>query len=557
MLRFILFSAFALYFYSAVAQISNNVSLLGHWDDNTLQQQSGVQYNDIWGYAVNGKEFALVGARQKVLFLDITNPSQITQIAAINGGSSTIWRDIKTYGTYAYSVADAASEGLMVFDLSQIDAAVNPTVTKVAQMTTHFTKAHNIFVDTDHGILYVAGANAAGGDLVVYDLKPNPAMPTFVRNINLPGDYIHDVYVKNHIAYCSHATNGLYIYDLSAITSVAGIASGTGTYTELGRIDFYNHQGYNHSSWAKGDYIVFADETHGKPLKVADASDLGDIEIIDYVQSNRLGVANPTSSAGSIPHNPFILGDMLVVSYYHEGVVFYDMSDPTNVTEIGYYDTSTAHTSYSGFDGCWGVYPYLPSGRVIASDDLNGLFVLDATTAMASMLPVSWEYVEAQAQDAAVVINWQTSQEVNNKGFWIERLKADNRFERLGFVHASETYDYSYTDKTAATGVNFYRIAQQDYDGSIHYSSLVSARIEKEKDIIGLYPNPVNSGSSFSVQMAKAASLKVDLLNMQGQVVQSYTAPSPKSMHHLRLPALSAGAYVLKSELQEFKLIIK
>ncbi|MEZ4985085.1 MAG: hypothetical protein R2795_08640 [Saprospiraceae bacterium] len=64
----------------------------------------------------------------------------------------------------------------------------------------------------------------------------------------------------------------------------------------MARIDGYQYEGYSHSAWKLGNYMVFADETHGTPLGLADISDLDDIEITDRFQSNLLQVANPTSN---------------------------------------------------------------------------------------------------------------------------------------------------------------------------------------------------------------------------------------------------------------------
>ena len=65
-------------------------------------------------------------------------------------------------------------------------------------------------------------------------------------------------------------------------------------------------------------------------------------------------------------------------SYIH----FINVSDPANPVLIdpflgGYYDTYPSNTEYNGYAGCWGVYPYLPSGNILASDMSNGLFVLE------------------------------------------------------------------------------------------------------------------------------------------------------------------------------------
>jgi len=553
----LLTSMILLIIFSFVHGQSLNTTFLGSYDDNSLLIQSGIQYNDIWGYASGGKEFAIIGTREKILFLDVTNPANITPISYITPGGNSTWRDMKTFGTYAYAVADRGSEGLLTFDLSDIDKSTNPTVTQVNQQNALFTRAHNVFIDTDNGILYVLGANVANADIIIYELNTNPANPTHVKTVDLPGNYIHDAYVKNHIAYCSHGGNGLFVYDMSNITIPA---DGSGAFTELGRIDIYNHQGYNHSSWASGDYIVFADETHGKPLKMVDASDWEDMQIIDFFQSNQLGVPNPTTSVGSIPHNPFIIGNLCIVSYYHDGVVFYDISDPNNVSEVGYYDTETSNTTYSNYAGCWGVYPFLPSGRIIASDVLNGLQVLEISSSLSALtiLPVTWKSISAQVVNKQVKLDWSTGEELNNKGFWVQKQNNKGKFEDLGFILPNTNKTYTYWDESPYVGQNIYRIAQEDYDGTISYSSLASATIKGDETKWMLFPNPIFEGTSIVLETEKASPFRGDLFDIHGRLIQQYSILSPSTKHTLVLPNLIPGCYLLKGDESEWmKVMIK
>jgi hypothetical protein len=78
----------------------------------------------------------------------------------------------------------------------------------------------------------------------------------------------------------------------------------------------------------------------------------------------------------NIVHNPFFLGNGLFLSYYHDGIQVYDLTDPLNPIRIAYYDTYPQNTTYSSYYGAWGVYPYLPSGTIVASDINHGLFLL-------------------------------------------------------------------------------------------------------------------------------------------------------------------------------------
>ena len=75
--------------------------------------------------------------------------------------------------------------------------------------------------------------------------------------------------------------------------------------------------------------------------------------------------------------NP-IASSYLVTSYYTSGVTVIDASNPYNLQEVAFFDTSP---NYSGseFEGCWGAYPYLPSGLILASDQQTGLHILEIT----------------------------------------------------------------------------------------------------------------------------------------------------------------------------------
>jgi len=45
------------------------------------------------------------------------------------------------------------------------------------------------------------------------------------------------------------------------------------------------------------------------------------------------------------------------------------------LTEIAFFDTVPSNDDVD-FVGAWSVYPYLPSGTIIVSDTLSGLFIL-------------------------------------------------------------------------------------------------------------------------------------------------------------------------------------
>jgi|GEM_PF-816563 len=345
-----------------LAQTALNMQKLYQYDDNTLPVKSGLNYNDCWGYVdASGREYGIMGSLEKVFFFNVTDPNNVQLITSIKPTptSNSLWRDFKTYGNYAYATADEGSEGLVVFNLSGL-----PNSVSMVNYTTVFQRAHNLYIDEKNGKMYIAGANTRTNGVIVYDLTANPANPTLCASVVLPGSYVHDLHVVNNRAYCNHGNNGMYIYNIANCAAPV----------ELGRINAYPTAGYNHSGWLSPDttFYAMADETHGSPIKWVNVSNPANIQITDEFNSALLGNLSP----GSIVHNPFILGKKVFNAYYHDGVQVFDATNPNDVVKIAYYDTQTSNTNYSGYFGAWGVYPYLPSGRIIASDINNGFFLL-------------------------------------------------------------------------------------------------------------------------------------------------------------------------------------
>ena len=345
-----------------------DMNLLSTW------QTGNQEFNDIWGYVDSqGREYAIIGSRSHYYFVDITNPTNPQLVDGFAGGNTTIWRDMKTYGQWAYGVCDNCSEGLSIFRLG--DSPASNGVQMVTQTTSFFTRAHNIFVDEPNGRMYVLGSNTQSSGVIILDIQTNPEVPIFLGASNLPGGYIHDMYVRDNIAYADSGPNGLYVYDMSNPTSIQ----------TLGSLTSYPQQGYNHASWLNdaGDVLIMADETHNRSVKAVDVSDLSDIEVTSLFRSELLAPA----ATGSIAHNPFVRDNYAVISYYHDGVQIFDISNPANVEQVAWYDTFAGNTNYNGFDGCWGVYPFLPSGNIIGSDGTGGLFVLEPTNITFSPIP--------------------------------------------------------------------------------------------------------------------------------------------------------------------------
>jgi choice-of-anchor B domain-containing protein len=345
----------------AQVQDSLNMSLLYRYDPDTIPTSGSREFNECFGYVTPaGEEIAVLGSSGRVHFFDVTDPVNTYEINWFTGGSVTTWRDMKTYKDHVYSVCDSCDEGLMVFDMADAPSSV----TLSNQTTEFFGRSHNIFIDECPGRLYAVGTDSLSGGLVVLDIATDPDNPILLKNMILAGGYVHDMYIKDNMAFCNHGNNGMYAYDFTDLDNPI----------LLGTLTDYAESGYNHSSWVNedGNTLVLCDETFNKGVKTVNIEDASDMYVEQVFRSTLLA---PDDTA-SIAHNPLIRGNIAFLSYYHDGVAVYDISDPANVQKVAYFDTEPNNTTYGGFTGCWGVYPFLPSGNILASDMTRGLHVL-------------------------------------------------------------------------------------------------------------------------------------------------------------------------------------
>lgn len=322
--------------------------------------------NDIWGWVDpdDGTEYALVGTVTGVSVVSLADPQNIVEVAFLPGANST-WRDIKTWGNYAY-VTNETSGGLMVIDLTGAPGNITATNWTPSAPGMDFTKAHNLYID-EFGYCYIAGANKNSGGMIILDVFSTPGSPQFVAAA--PAVYAHDVYVRDNKMYASEIYLGrLGIYDVSDKMNIPLLAAQQTPYS------------FTHNAWLNdaGDVVFTTDEKANAPIGAYDISDLDNIIELDQFRP----VA--TLGANVIPHNVHVWEDWLIISYYTDGGVIVDASKPDNLIEVGNWDTFLGGNG--GFNGAWGAYPFLPSGLVLLTDIGNGLFVCGANYVRACWL---------------------------------------------------------------------------------------------------------------------------------------------------------------------------
>jgi choice-of-anchor B domain-containing protein len=390
-----------------------NMNLLSRIDYQILHN---AQLNDIWGYVdEEGNEYALVGTTKGVSIVDVTDPENPVEVFW-EPGTDNIWRDLVTWGDYAY-ISTEANDGLLIIDLSPLPHSTTLPVSHFVDGGINYLSAHTVFADA--GYCYLFGTNVGNGGVQILDIHTDPMNPILVGQFD--NWYCHDGVVQNDTMYLGHIYDGFF--------SIVDVTDKSNPVL-LGTKTTPSH--FTHNVWptTNGKYAFTTDEVMNAYVASYDISDPSNIVELDKVQSS--------PGKKIVPHNTHFLNDFIVTSYYSDGVVIHDVTYPYNMIEVGNYDTHPLQNS--NYDGCWGAYPYLPSGIVLATDREYGLFVLGANYQKAA-------YLEGTVTDISTgdpidnvlisIASWQHEEKTNTSGFYAtgrpNEGTATVKYEKVGY----------------------------------------------------------------------------------------------------------------------------
>ncbi|MEO0580777.1 MAG: T9SS type A sorting domain-containing protein [Bacteroidota bacterium] len=164
--------------------------------------------------------------------------------------------------------------------------------------------------------------------------------------------------------------------------------------------------------------------------------------------------------------------------------------------------------------------------------------------------PVEWLSFEGEIQQNKALITWETTNEINNLGFDIQRQTATNDYESIGFVPAGtgkQTYRYAFVDETPSYGVNTYRLKQKDIDGQHTYSSTLTLNFEPQDvlTLIQVFPNPVKNQLHVRMQSPLSSEGRFEVYGLDGRKVQMEGVSVAAGIHELTFDTshLPQGVY--------------
>ncbi len=161
------------------------------------------------------------------------------------------------------------------------------------------------------------------------------------------------------------------------------------------------------------------------------------------------------------------------------------------------------------------------------------------------ILPIIYSKFSATQTKEYITLNWQTTTELNNKYFAVERSSNAVNYTAVAQVNSiasgAAVQDYAYTDKLPLAGTNYYRLKQVDKDGKFSYSKTVSIGYIKPGSI-QLFPNPAKD--KLTVKGLNAAiTSTIAVLDIQGKQLLQFTAKA--AAYSFSIGSLAPGTYMV------------
>lgn len=159
------------------------------------------------------------------------------------------------------------------------------------------------------------------------------------------------------------------------------------------------------------------------------------------------------------------------------------------------------------------------------------------------ILPIELVLFQGQQEEQIIQLRWSTSTPTNPDYFTVE--KSMDRFTWRGIgnipgaVNSTQPIQYLYMDINPMEGIQYYRLKENDSDGSSSYSNPIVVKFHGASSILSIYPNP-NSSRYLSIPGGDE-NYSFELRSITGKLLYS----KKLSKNSIELPAFPSGLYLI------------
>ena len=286
--------------------------------------------------------------------IDVTNPAQPAELGKWKRNGDGYSNDVKIVSTATKKYAIIADSPVDIVDVT------NPALPALAAQIPE--EAHTLFTETRAGttLAYFGNYDAS---TPVYNVT-DPAAPVRLGRYMSPGSFVHDLSIKDGVAYLNSWDAGLEVVDFNTPATPQLVGTWADTPT-----------GTSHSNWtttiAGRKIAVHGEESWGAHVDLVD---------IDPASANFMKPFATYKTRDHVSvHNIMIFGTKAYFTYYQDGVRVLDISNPDAPVLAGYFNTWDPQGPYSSsafFESAVGIDVDVARKLIFVADSPRGLIIL-------------------------------------------------------------------------------------------------------------------------------------------------------------------------------------
>ncbi len=183
----------------------------------------------------------------------------------------------------------------------------------------------------------------------------------------------------------------------------------------------------------------------------------------------------------------------------------------------------------------------------IGLNEVSGTFSNVTQLTSAVFLPVSLTSFTGSLVNGNSELKWLTEEEINSAWYEVERSADGQQFTTIGKVASANSVTgstYGYTDRTVATGKNYYRLKMVDIDGQFEYSHVIIVNNNGSAVQFSVYPNPATSRIMVQYRSAEPGAM-LRVVDMQGHLLRIISLTTGSTQTQLNMGGMKPGTYNL------------
>jgi len=158
----------------------------------------------------------------------------------------------------------------------------------------------------------------------------------------------------------------------------------------------------------------------------------------------------------------------------------------------------------------------------------------------------------AKCEQKSIRLDWTTATENNNSHFIIEKSTDGLTWNYVAAINGAGTVNqiqnYNYSDNEIVENTEYYyRIADVDFDGTIHYSPVISILCYTENEGLLVYPNPAKTELTIQIMSPQETDIYYYMTDVFGRTVLKENTFSHQGINTIQvnISDLSDAVYML------------